>query len=142
MARYYEAPGSQTEAIDTIIDQLNAATQGAYSAVTADDPTLTAAQLVNGIINLAGQTTAQDVTTPTAEAILALLPNAQVGTLFEFCLQNANTSSGAVTLIGGSGVTIVSGSALAITKSQLYRGRVTGVDTPAVSVYGLLTAPV
>lgn len=134
--------GSLSEAINLALNAIVAAIARTYVELTSSSPTLTAAQFVNVILNLSGQTAAQTPTTPTATAILAQIPNVQVGSAFEFVLQNANTSSGAVTLTAGTGVTIVSGAAVPITKTQIYRGIVTDIDTPAVSIYGLLTAPV
>lgn len=140
--RFTTAQGSQTDAINSVADLANFDTVFSYNALTSDDPTLTVAQMVNGIVNVSGQTTAQDVTTPTAAAIVAAIPNCQVGSCFEFTLQNANTSSGAVTIVAGSGVTLTGTTAVAITKTQIYRGIVTNVGTPAVRLVGLLTAAV
>jgi hypothetical protein len=142
MARFADTLGSNTEAINTVADQANSQTMGAYTALTSSSPTFTAAQFVNGIINLSGQTAAQSPVPPTATAILAALPNAQIGTIFDVVIINANTSSGAATLQTATGVTLVGTVAIPITKTQLFRGRVTGIDTPAVVMYGLLTAPV
>lgn len=143
MARYGASPpASINDAVNLAMDVANQSNLGAYNSITSSSPTLTAAQFVNGIVNLSGQTAAQAPVTPTAALIVAALSNPQIGTVFEFTLQNAHTSSGAVTLTPGSGVTIVSGAAVPITKTQLYRGIVTAIGTPAVSIYGLLTAPV
>lgn len=144
MSRYSTAaaPGSLNAAVDLAVDQINAAAALAYNAVTSDDPTLTAAQMVNGIVNVSGQTTAQDVTTAAAAALVALIPNVQIGSSFEFTLRNAHTSSGAVTVVAGAGVTLALTTAVPISKTQIYRGIVTAIDTPAVTLYGLLYAPV
>jgi len=142
MARFADTLGSNTEAINTVADQANSQTMGAYTALTSSSPTFTAAQFVNGIINLSGQTAAQSPVPPTATDILAALPNAQIGTIFDVVIINANTSSGAATPQTATGVTLVGTVAIPITKTQLFRGRVTGIDTPAVVMYGLLTAPV
>jgi hypothetical protein len=123
------------------MDAIVAATTRAYNALTSSSPTLTAAQLVNAFLKLSGQTAAQTPTTPSATAICAAIPNCQIGSYFEFTIQNANTSSGAVTLTAGAGVTVTDG-AVPITKTQLFRGIVTAIDTPAVTIYGLLTAPI
>lgn len=139
MARYSEAKTSLNDAIDTVADKADYLQSSAYTAITADDPTLTAAQLVNGIVNVSGQTTAQDVTTPTASAIVALIPDCQIGHTFDFVLRNANTSSGAATLVAGSGVTVsvVGTVAQPIATTRSYKGRVTAVDTPAVTIYAV-----
>lgn len=142
MARFANTQGSSTEAINTIADVANLVGQMAYTALTSSSPTLTAAQVVSGIVNLSGQTAAQTVTLPTAALICAAIPNCQVGSSFELILQNAHTSSGAVTLSAGAGNTLVGTTAVPITKTQIYRGIVTNATTPTVSIYGVLTAPV
>lgn len=142
MARFANTQGSSTEAINTIADVANLVGQMTYTALTSSSPTLTAAQVVSGIVNLSGQTAAQTVTLPTAALICAAIPNCQVGSSFELILQNANTSSGAVTLTAGTGNTLVGTTTVPITKTQIYRGIVTNATTAAVSIYGILTAPV
>lgn len=134
--------GSLAEAITLALNAIVAATTRAYTAITSSSPTFTAAQFVNGIINLSGQTAAQSPVPPTAAAIVAAIPNCQIGSSFEAVIINANTSSGAATLQVATGVTLVGTVAIPITKTQVFRGIVTAVDTPAVVMYGLLTAPV
>jgi hypothetical protein len=138
--RFTTAQGSQTDAINSVADLANFDTVFSYTALTSDDPTLTVAQMVNGIVKVSGQTTAQDVTTPTAAAIVAAIPNCQVGSSFEFTLQNENTSSGAVTVVAGSGVTLTGDTAVPIGQTQIYRGIVTNATTAAVRLVGLLNA--
>lgn len=144
MARFAATQASEGAAIGTAVDVANFAAQSAYTALTSNNPTLTAAQMLNGIVNVSGQTAAQAVTTPTAAALVAAIPNCQVGSSFDFVLQNANTSSGAVTFTAGSGVTNVGTVNVPITKTQVYRGIVTNATSgaEAVSIYGLLTAAI
>jgi hypothetical protein len=134
--------GSTSEAVALALDAIVAATTRTYTALTGSSPTFTAAQFINGIINLSGQTAAQSPVPPTAAAIVAAIPNCQIGSAFEVIIINANTSSGAATLQVASGVTLVGTVAIPVTKTQVFRGIVTAVDTPAVVMYGLLTAPV
>ena len=138
--RFTTAQGSETDAINSVADLANFDTVFSYAAVTSDDPTLTVAQMVNGIVKVSGQTSAQDVTTPTAAAVVAAIPNCQVGSSFEFTLQNGNTSSGAVTVVAGSGVTLTGDTAVPIGQTQIYRGIVTNATTAAVRLVGLLNA--
>lgn len=142
--RFATSPGSESAAIGVIGDEAAAATQNAYTALTSSSPTLTAAQMVNSIVNLSGQTAAQTVTTDTAANIVALLPNLQVGSSFDLVVQNANTTSGAITFAGGTGVTIVGTNTLPISKTQIFKCIVTNATAGsyAVSVYALLTAGV
>jgi hypothetical protein len=110
--------------------------------LTANSPTLTPAQIINAIITASGQTGAQTVTTPTAADIVAAIPSPEVGTSFEFTLRNEHTSSGAITMQAGAGVTLDGTTNVPITKTQVYRGVITNVATPAVTIYGLLTAAI
>lgn len=82
---------------------------GLYTSITAANPTLTAAQMVGGVVAVSGQTAAQNVTTDTAVNIIARMQaldaNAAIGSSATFTLINDNTSSGAVTVVLGAGVT-------------------------------------
>lgn len=140
MDRFATAMGSQVDAVNAVADAANFANTCVYNSVTSNNPTLAAAKMVGGIVKLSGQTGAQTVTTDTATNIVAAIPGAQVGSVFELVIINANSASGAATLAGGSGVTLVGDVDVPIAQSQIYRGIVTGVGTPAVSLYGLLSA--
>lgn len=142
MSRFASTQTSEGNAIATLADEAVFVGTRAYTALTSSNPTLTAAQFVNGIVNVSGQTAAQTVTTPSAAAIVALIPNVQVGSACEFVLQNANTSSGTATITAGSGVTVTGTAALAINKTQICRAVVTNATAgaEAVTVYPLLYA--
>jgi len=109
---------STTEAIQYLASVLNSMRSGLYTALTSANPTLTAAQMVGGSVEISGQTAAQTVTTDTAANIIARMQaldaNAAVGSTATFALINDNTSSGAATLTAGANVTVVNGAALAI----------------------------
>jgi hypothetical protein len=138
MARFSSTQASLSDAINTAVDVANASNQKTVTSVTSSGPTLTAAQMVNNIVTLSGQTAAQTVTTDTATAIVAAIPNAQIGQTFEVIIQNGHTSSGTATLSGGTGVTITNTYATAaqpITTTRQYRGVVTAIATPAVTIY-------
>lgn len=66
--------------------------------------TLTAAQIVNSGIFTITPTLGRTLTTDTATAIVAALPQYQVGTPFEFTI--VNLAAQIVTLAGGTGVTL------------------------------------
>lgn len=69
--------------------------------------TLTTAQLLGGILLGSPGTSAATYTTPTGAQIDAALSNAKVGSYFDLYIQNVNgSSSGVITLAGGTGVTI------------------------------------
>lgn len=138
VARFASTMSSIGDGINLAVDVANAASQRTVTSVATSAPTLTAAQMVNGIVTLSGQTAAQTVTTDTATAIVAAIPNAQIGQTFEVVIQNGHTSSGTATLSGGTGVTITNTYATAaqpITTTRQYRGVVTAIATPAVTIY-------
>lgn len=138
MARFASSQGSMGDAINTAVDVANAGQQRSVVALATNSPTLTAAQMVGTILQLSGQTAAQTVTTDTAAAILALIPNAQIGQVFEMLVQNGHTVSGTATLAGGAGVTVTNTYATAaqpIASTRQYRGLVTAVGTPAITIY-------
>jgi hypothetical protein len=100
--------------------------------------TLTAAQIINGIVRrTAGG--AQTDTTPTAAAIVAAIPNAQVG--MTFTLKIYNNSGGTHTLGLGTGVTIATGFTSVLTTTAAQRHTFTfrlanvTASSEAVTVY-------
>lgn len=104
------------------------------SGVTA---TLTVTKLIGVLYNMSGGTAAVTLTTPTAAAIVAAIPSCQIGDRFSWICNNANTSSGAMTLAGGTGVTLSAGLATtAISAAREYHFIVTNnvVGSEAVTV--------
>lgn len=89
--------------------------------------TLTAAQVVNGMLVANPSTTAANYTLPTAAAIDTAVPNAIPGSTFDLNIVNIGTSSGTVTLVLGTGITDGGNAltAVAITSSALFRFRKT-----------------
>lgn len=89
--------------------------------------TLTAAQVVGGMLLANPSTSAATYTLPTAAQIDAAVPNATVGSTFDLSIINIGTSSGTVTLSMGTGVTDGGNAAVAvaITSSALFRFRKT-----------------
>lgn len=82
---------------------------GAMSApnTATSTATLTTTQLLGGILLGSPGTSAATYTTPTGTAIDAALVNAKVGSTFDLSIQNVDGSStGVITLAGGTGVTI------------------------------------
>ena len=91
--------------------------------------TLTAAQLIGGILSANPSTSAATYTLPAASTVDTALPNATVGSTFDLSIVNIGTSSGTVTLAMGSGTGFTDGGnaavAVAITSSALFRFRKT-----------------
>ncbi len=94
--------------------------------------TLTTTQLLGGILLGSPDTSAATYTTPTGTAIDAVLVNAKVGSTFDLVIQNVDgSSSGVITLAGGTGVTI-SGLATVVATAgtaERWRFRKTGTAT-------------
>lgn len=119
----------------------NALTAGFKSPATnttAGNGTLTAAEMQAGNILRSGPTAAYTDTTDTATAILAQMPNAQIGVGYELTI--VNTVAFACTLVGGTGVTLSGNTSLAASSSRKYVVTVTGITTPAVTITGISSA--
>ena len=115
-------------------------------AVTADTTsgasTYTGAGVVNGVILRSGNTSGVTDVTPTATLLLASMNNPAIGDTFVFYVRNLNTSTGTVTLSGGTNVTLSGTTTCAINKTRMYVGAVTAVTTPAVTLYGVMLGDV
>lgn len=79
--------------------------------------TLTAAQVTGGVLVANPSTSAASYTLPTATAIDAVMTNAKVGSTFDWTVINLGTSSGVVTILVGTGITLTGMVTLPITTS-------------------------
>lgn len=135
--RFVEEYGSETQAINNLADRVQQVAQTEYT-VDADGGTiaLTAVQVVNGVFRITGGTTSA-VTFPSAASVVAEIPNAQVGSSFDFVLHNGGT--GTATLTAGTGNTLVGTTDPTTLKSLLVKGLVTNatVGAEAVTYIGL-----
>ena len=93
--------------------------------------TLTTAQVTGGTLVAGnGLTAAIAYTTPTGAQLDAAIPNAtKVGQSFELVIINLGTSSAAITLTGGTGVTIVGLNTMAVSTSAFFEWVKTGDGT-------------
>jgi hypothetical protein len=100
--------------------------------------TLTAAELIEGLL-LSVPVAAINVTTPTAAAIVAGLESPKVGTAFDFFIRNTSAGANTITLVGGTGVTIVGTSTTAQNVASQFRAVVTNktAGSEAISIYKL-----
>jgi hypothetical protein len=98
--------------------------------------TLTAAQLSSRILVANPSTSAATYTTPTAAALDTAFPVAQPNHAFDLNIVNLGTSSGAITLSAGTGITLVGSATIAITSSAALRFRKTA--TGAWTVYRIV----
>jgi len=83
----------------------------------AGTATLTVAQILGKVLVGDPSTSAATYTTPTAALIEAAVPNMKVGGYLDLIVINKGTSSGIITLAGGTGVTLVGMATLPITTS-------------------------
>lgn len=106
------------------------------SDATAGPLTISAAKMVDAILDRNGGTADRTDVTDTATALVAAIPGAIVGSAFNFVMRNISSTAGQkITLTAGSGVTI-SGVASVYANSQAtFIGIVTAVGTPAVTLY-------
>ena len=100
-----------------------AANEGVTEVAVADeDSTLTAAQLLDSKLFTATPTAARTFTTATAALIVAALTDEVAGTSFEFTVVNKAAATHAITLAGGTSVTVVGLATVAATTSGTFVG--------------------
>ena len=98
----------------------------ATATVTA---TLTVPQVLSGILLGSPGTSAASYTLPTVASLEATLSSAKVGSTFDLSVVNVDgSSSGVITLVAGTGWTIVGLATVVATAgtAQLFRARKTG----------------
>lgn len=100
-------------------------TQGTPGAATST-ATLTVAQLLSGILVGDPSTSAASYTLPTVALLEATLVNAKVNSTFVLDLINLGTSSGIITLLVGTGWTLVGDVTIPITSGVRVICRKTG----------------
>lgn len=129
-------PQEITSDMNEVIDALTPL-EKATAVVSSSVQTLTAADILSGVISRSGGAGLTD-TTDTAANIIAAMANPVVGDGFEFTIQNNN--SGTLTLAAGTGVTLVGTTTIATVNARRYLLEVTGATT--VSIVGLMTGAV
>lgn len=102
-------------------------------AVADAAATLTAAQLLESKLFTQTPTAARTLTTATAALIVAALKDESEGTSFEFTIVNKAAATHAITLAGGTDVTIVGSVTVAAATSGTFVGVVQSDNT--VKVY-------
>lgn len=107
--------------VNEVVLGVQAAPQTATSTAT-----LTAAQLTGGLLVANPSTSAASYTLPTVALTEAVVGNAKVDSTFDIDLVNLGTSSGAVTIVAGTGWTLVGNATVAITSSARFLARKTG----------------
>lgn len=111
-----------------------ALTENTTDQAIATNTVITAANMIEGILRC---TTTATSTTDTAAAIVAQIPNCQVGSSFKMYVISASGQTHTLAL--GSGVTAASGVQTTLTTATVtahtFLFRVTNVGTPAVVIY-------
>lgn len=101
-------------------------------ATATSSATLTAAQVTNGILLGSPGTSAASYTLPTVANLELVLSSAKVGSTFDFSVVNVDgSSSGVITLVAGTGWTLVGLMTVVATAgtAQMFRARKTGDGT-------------
>jgi len=112
---------------------------------TAGVVAFTAANILSGLILRDPNGAGRADTLPTASAILAALNDqfrqtkAVVGTSFEFTIRNTADAAETITVSTATGLTLSGTMTIAQSNSKRFLAVVTGVSTPAVTVYSLGT---
>jgi len=114
-------------------DWVTAREKVAEVAETDAAQTLTAAQLLESKLFTCTPTAARTFTTATAAQLLAALTDEATGTSFEFTIVNLAGATHAITLAGGTDVTIVGAAGVAAATSGTFVGVVQSDNT--VKVY-------
>jgi len=122
-----------------VFDRMNANVE--LVAASDEATTLTAAQSVNSLVVMT-PTAGRNVTTATAVAIVAELGSGvRVGTTFRIILRNQAAATHAMTLVGGTGVTLDADNTntAAAASTREFIGRVTAIasGSEAIIVYSM-----
>ena len=107
--------------------------QNATEVALTATATLTSAQMISSRLFKVTSATTVSLTTATAAEILTTMSGEGVGSTFEFTIVNVGSSTGVVTLVAGTGVTLVGLVTSAITTSSTFMGRVD--STTAITIY-------
>jgi len=122
---------------DGNLNELRIGVMAAPQTATAT-ATLTAAQVTGGVLVGDPSTSAASYTLPTAADIDAVMTNMKVGSTFDLTIVNLGTSSGIITVITNTGLTLVGMVTMPITTSAgssgTFRFRKTAT-TPTYTVY-------
>ena len=114
-------------------DYITASEKVAEVAETDAAQTLTAAELLDSKLFTCTPTAARTFTTSTAALIVAALVDESTGTSFEFTIVNKAAATHAITLAGGTDVSIVGSATVAAATSGTFVGVVQSDST--VKVY-------
>lgn len=122
-----------------IIDFVTVTTEATAAAVT-----YTAASIIGGLILRDPNGAARADLVPTAAAIIAALTQNErppvVGASFWFSIRNTADAAEAITVTTNTGITLSGTMTIAQNNTREFLAVVTGVGSPAVTIYSLGTA--
>ena len=108
-------------------DRLTYPTVTVTNKTSAGDVTLTAAEILGGLITRDPAGAARTDTLPTAALLVAAIPGATVGTSFEFTIRNTADAAETITVASGSGGTDSGTMTIAQNNSKRFLVRITDV---------------
>ncbi len=132
--------GSGTEAVTIYEVTPSALPRTAVTTdATAGANTWSAAELLGGLMLRDPNGAARSDVTPTAAAIVAAIPNAAVGSSFDFIIRNTADGEEILTLTAGANVTLSGDMTISRYQAKAFRAVVTnaGSGTETVTIYSL-----
>ncbi len=98
---------------------------------TADNTTLTTAQMLGGFIDRECSGGARTDTTPDASDLIAAMPDAQAGDSFDLIIRNSSAAANTLTIAAGSGITLDADNTDTVAQgyTRIYRVVLTGAAT-------------
>lgn len=120
-----------------LYSSLSRAFETTNPTTAADTATLTAAQLLGGLIT-GTPTAAANYTLPTPALLIAALQafsEVFLGQSFYFTVKNTSAGANTITAVAPTGVTIVGTATVVQNNGKRFRVVLTGIDTPAYSIY-------
>jgi len=107
---------------------------------TADAVTFTPAQILNGLTLRDPNGSNRADLLPTAAAIVAAIPNAVVGSVFEFTIINEADAAETITVTTNTNLTLSGTMTIAQNNQRRFRAQITAIGTPAVRVTSIGTS--
>jgi len=107
---------------------------------TAGPHTYTPAQILNGLALRDPSGAGRSDVTPTAALIVAAIPNAVIGSMFEFVIINEADAAETITITAGAAVTLSGTMTIAQNNQRRFRAQVTAIGTPAVRITSIGTS--
>jgi len=105
----------------------------------ASAQTYTASEILGGLILRDPNGGARADKVPTAANLIAAIPDPEVGDSFDFTIRNTADAAETITLTANTAMTMSGTMTIAQNNSKTFRVVITGVTSPAATVYSLGT---